>query len=543
MTASDLAREIVTQLAAAGMRDVVICPGSRSAPFAYALADAAAAGWLRTHVRVDERGAGFFAVGLARAALLQGRARPIAVITTSGTAVANLHPAVLEASHSGLPLLVLSADRPHELRGTGANQTTWQPGMFAAAVRASFDLPAGFGIRAVRGQMTRLVAAALGTLTRDPGPVHLNVGLREPLVPQQPWSPGVLPDPVLVSPAAASAAVAVDAGRRTVVVAGDGAGPVAAEVAHAAGWPLLAEPTSGARIAPAVTHYQALLTAGLAADVERILVYGHPTLSRPMSALLARPDLDILVVGGSPRWTDVAGAASAVIGAVTPPAPEAGDLAWLHRWQRADAELAAGFQPCPIERAVTTIWNTVGPALVLGSSNTIRVFDRVAVPARPEQPVRAVANRGLAGIDGTIATAAGLAAGLGEPVRAVVGDLTFLHDLGSLAQGGLEDGVDLQIVVLNDEGGGIFSALEHRHAAQPGMFQRYFAAPQQVNLAAAAAAFGCDYAVPDIGTLAQVLDVPPKGRMVVELRLHTADYTSSHSALQGQAVAVVRRAR
>ncbi|NCD19386.1 MAG: 2-succinyl-5-enolpyruvyl-6-hydroxy-3-cyclohexene-1-carboxylate synthase, partial [Actinobacteria bacterium] len=150
-----VAREVVTQLVAAGVRDVVLSPGSRSAPLAYALAAAERAGWLRVHVRVDERSAGFFALGLARAAALSGVARPVAVATTSGTAVANLHPAVLEASHSGIPLLVVSADRPHELRGTGANQTTAQVGIFGGAVRAALDLPAGVDPVAVRGHVTR----------------------------------------------------------------------------------------------------------------------------------------------------------------------------------------------------------------------------------------------------------------------------------------------------------------------------------------------------------------------------------------------------
>src|SRR5699024_8322173 len=154
------AREFVTQFVAAGVRDVVLAPGSRSAPFAYALAAAEDAGWLHVHVRVDERTAGFVALGLARAAALRGESRPVAVVTTSGTAVANLHPAVLEASHGGVPLVVVSADRPHELRGTGANQTTVQVGLFARAVRASLDVPAGFDPGAVRGHVTRLAAAA-----------------------------------------------------------------------------------------------------------------------------------------------------------------------------------------------------------------------------------------------------------------------------------------------------------------------------------------------------------------------------------------------
>ncbi len=179
----DLARVVCDELARLGVRDVVLCPGSRSAPFAYAVQEADRAGRLRLHVRIDERSAAFLALGLAT---LDGI--PAVVITTSGTACANLHPAVLEADHAGVPLLVLTADRPPELRGTGANQTTQQVGMYGAAVRWSHDLgvPEGrAGEQASwRTVVDRAYAAAVGSLSGDPGPVHLNVPLRDPLVPE-----------------------------------------------------------------------------------------------------------------------------------------------------------------------------------------------------------------------------------------------------------------------------------------------------------------------------------------------------------------------
>ncbi|HLS63208.1 MAG TPA: thiamine pyrophosphate-binding protein, partial [Ruania sp.] len=186
------ARALVTALVAAGVRDVVLAPGSRSAPLAYALAGAAGAGWLRVHVRVDERSAGFVALGLARD-------RPTAVVTTSGTAVANLHPAVLEAAHAHLPLVVLTADRPHELRGVGANQTTDQVKVFGAAVRGYWEVPADHGedTTLVRSAVVRAVTAANGTRTRNPGPVHLNVAFADPLTPDGEWSPGQPPAPWL----------------------------------------------------------------------------------------------------------------------------------------------------------------------------------------------------------------------------------------------------------------------------------------------------------------------------------------------------------
>lgn len=509
MTSTQMAREIVTQLVAAGVRDVVLAPGSRSAPMAYAVADAEAAGWLRAHVRVDERTAGYFALGLARAALHRGEPRAVALVTTSGTAVANLHPAVLEASHAGVPLLVVSTDRPHEWHRTGANQTTIQTGIFADAPRAVAELPARANPAAVRGHVTRLIAAALGTLTRDPGPAHLNVSFAEPLVPGSRWELGVPPEPVRVQPALDPVATPLPAGRRTLAVAGDGAGPDAAALAHAAGWPLLAEPSSGARSGDAIVHYLALIAAGLAAEVERVVVFGHPTLSRPISRLLSNRDAEVVVVSPTARWTDVTGAASAVVGAIEAPEPAASDLAWLRRWRDADA--AVDKAATPIQRAALALWAT-DTALLLGSSNTIRAFDAVAPGA--ERAASVFANRGLAGIDGLISTARGLAAGLGEPVRVVLGDLSFVHDLGGLAQGDLEAEQDLQVIVLDDHGGGIFATLEHAGAVDA-TFNRFFATPQHVDAVAAARALGVRAQEVAIDDLPQALAEPVRGASLI----------------------------
>lgn len=185
------ARAVTGALVRAGVRDVVLCPGSRSAPFVPVLAAAQAQGLLRLRVVLDERSAGFVALGMCRAALLEGRREPAAVVTTSGTAVANLHPAVLEADAAGVPLLVVSADRPHELVGTGASQTTEQTRLLEPGVRLVVDLPAdvtadlgeGRGTTAIEGQVRRAVEAARGGLSHDPGPAQINVRLRPPLVP------------------------------------------------------------------------------------------------------------------------------------------------------------------------------------------------------------------------------------------------------------------------------------------------------------------------------------------------------------------------
>ncbi|WP_348525129.1 thiamine pyrophosphate-binding protein [Luteimicrobium album] len=205
------ARRLLDALVAQGLRDVVVAPGSRSAPLAYAASALADAGCLHLHVRVDERDAGFLALGLARGSALRGGVpEPVAVVTTSGTAVANLHPAVLEAHHAGVPLLLLTADRPHELRGTRANQTTDQVGIFAGATRLTVDVPAPAGLptelRDLDHLAARAVAAARGTRSGWPGPVHLDLAYREPLVPTPPPLDGASPSVGAASPSTVAAA-------------------------------------------------------------------------------------------------------------------------------------------------------------------------------------------------------------------------------------------------------------------------------------------------------------------------------------------------
>lgn len=559
------ARAVVRALVAQGVRDVVLCPGSRSAPLAYAILAAHEAGWLRLHVRVDERAAAFLALGLTRAPLLSGPdddgarddlgARPVAVVTTSGTAVANLHPAVLEAAHAGRPLVVITADRPHEMRGTGANQTTVQPGIFGSAVRWSADVPAGCpdqeeAVGALGALVARAVAAARGLRTNDPGPVHLNVALREPLTPASPWVPGHPPTsrPWIAALAPGPVALAGDIplarGPRTVVVAGDGAGPTARVLAEAAGWPLFAEPSSGARCGPtAIGPYRALLDlAELAGPIERVVVFGHPTLSRPVSRLLARGDVEVVVVAPSgATWPDVAGTAVRVCPAVTV-APSAddgavppGERAWLSRWRAADAaaraaldaHLARGPLTGPTVAREAAHATAVGAGgartLVVAASLAVRDLDLAAAP--PDAvPVRVLANRGLAGIDGTLATASGIALGMGEPVRAVVGDLAFQHDVGALATGRLEAVPDLQVIVLNDDGGGIFATLEHGAPPLAEAFERVFAAPQGLDIGALAAGFGARYVrVADLAGFRSALAEPVRGRVVVEVPVRRAD--------------------
>ena len=514
------AREVVAALVGQGVKDVVLAPGSRSAPLAYALAAAEQAGWLRVHVRIDERVAGFVALGIARAD------RPAAVVTTSGTAVANLHPAVLEAHHARLPLVVVTADRPHELRGVGANQTTVQPGLFGAAARSAVEIPAFDGLpRGVRAIVGRAVAAATGVRSGHPGPVQVNVAFRDPLTPTAAWLPGAPPEPrPLLSPRTWTGdTVLLGGDARTVVVAGDGAGPEIAHLAEAGGWPLLAEPTSGARQgSTAVPGYRDVL-ATLGGEVERVVVAGRPTLSRPVSRLLAREDVEVIVLERGPDWVDVAGTAGVIATWATVTAPST-DTAWLSRWREAGAAAqAAALASGPIT-GPQVLHVVLGPGrrdpVVLGSSLTIRHADLAAGVGTAFTPARVLANRGLAGIDGTISTATGVALATGEPVRVVVGDLTFVHDVGGLAHGGHEPEVDLQVVVLNDAGGGIFGTLEHGRPEHADVYPRYFGTAQQIDIAALAAGLGAaHHLVRTTAELTRVLDVPVRGRSVVEISL------------------------
>ena len=331
---------VVDELIRCGVREAVVAPGSRSAPLALALAAADRDGRLRLHVRIDERTAGFLAIGLIR-----GTGLPVPVVTTSGTAVANLHPAVLEASHSGLPLIVLSADRPPALRGVGANQTTDQLRVFGSAVRLFHEM--GTPVREVgqvaywRSQVARAVASATGARSADPGPVQLNCPLTEPLVPTDgpDWPEplgGRSTGPWTAVHAAAGKPSAVAPGPKTVVVAGDGASQAARLAAEAGQWPLFAEPSSRARTGPAViSSYRLLLQASsLTNEIERVLVFGHPTLSRPISKLLARPDVEVIVVSPTGLWPDATRRAASVVTGLEVAAADTTD--WLERWQHAD---------------------------------------------------------------------------------------------------------------------------------------------------------------------------------------------------------------
>lgn len=602
-----LARAVVASLVEAGVKRVVISPGSRNAPLTYALADAAQAGYLQLRVVVDERSAAFVALGASRSDWLhEGLARPAVAVMTSGSAVANAHPAVVEADAAGVPLIILSADRPHALVNTGASQTTVQTGIFGAATRYQADLGDTNASDAVANQVRRAVAAASGRLSLDPGPVHLNVRLAPPLAPAAPWQvPHLEPkthwlrarkpleeqlNGVTVSQVGCR--LGLDPARRGVIVVGDNddaeLAHFAASLAHAWGWPLLAEPTSLVRTdANAVAAYSALLAGGdgsvggdgaqLSQEIEQLLVVGHPTLTRPIGALLAREDIYQVVLTNRARWSDVSGQAAYVTtleqalsslnipgggaGAEAGAGADAGGDAsasagagagagvgknapsplWLQRWLQAGQQQLNATSVTKAAQMALTTWQATSQyeshsqstaihsdglessvTLMAASSMTIRYLD-AGLPAGKQlkkMPGPVVANRGLAGIDGTISTAVGLAWASGQPVRVIIGDLAAAHDLTGLVKAVTENEVDLQVIVLDDHGGKIFSGLEYGASELSNYFLRFFTTAQQVDFAQAAAAFGAHVSViDDVDGLQSLLSETIEGRSLVHVKL------------------------
>lgn len=588
---------VLDSLIRAGMRHIVLSPGSRSAPLAYAVAAAETAGAIVAHVRVDERTAGFTALGIAKAS-----GRPVGLVCTSGTALGEYVPAVMEAYHTGVPLAIISADRPEKLRGTGANQTTFQHNLYGRFVRASADLTRY--PEQSEGEQTQAFKRCLAALTgRDAhnwsrasdeplGPAHINLCLDSPLVPdgqtarilpqwaasltehtdyaaearqlaehigtaphEGPGTPTVL-SPIeagwLVQHKTAQAEAACGTPLpdtpqtpKTVVVAGDGAGPFAAEFASALNLPLFAEPSSGARGGrTSIPHYVELLgtdaRSELGTQIERVVLFGHPTLSRPISALLGRESIPQAYYAprkaswyepGAHAAQEIDFPADAAIFALKGAA--AGSTEWLAQWtdagnaqyaenQRRIAQYRSQSAPHraehtdPADRTAGQalahhLWVQCAAdhhALVVGSSNLVRDLDRAAPALGEAGPARVYANRGLAGIDGTVATAIGISlagyyptgtgtvGGAALPVRLLCGDLTFQHDVAALNLPVTELLPNLEVHVFDDSGGSIFSTLEHGELARQEQFSRtvdrFFTvrAAENTNLEAMAAGFG-----------------------------------------------------
>lgn len=571
--ATDAALALLTQLVREGLRHIVLSPGSRSQALALVAAELERAGAVELHVRIDERVGGFLALGIAAET-----GRPAAIVTTSGTATANLLPAVLEAHHSNLPMLVLTADRPSELRGIRSNQTTVQAGMYGAAVRRALDVGAPTGADGETDAYTRLARQAWSAALDETGPVHLNLAFREPLsvaVPDLTESVAELADDSIDdAPSGRPHPAALDrphltlpTGPRTIVIAGNAAGPSAEELARAGGWPLIAEASSGAHFGPnlVVAYRRLLRDPEFGGRVQRAIVFGHPTLSREVPALLKRDDVEVVVVAPVGEEVYDPARSARIVASV-----EAGSLdedarAWVGRWvfasrtlleedaqasadhvapdveagrsnspeQRlafAKTELAAVRAPVTRRMLVEALWRFTWPhdRLVLGASRLIRDLDAIV----PGKKIPVHANRGLAGIDGTIATAIGIALaaqpapgasphgqGTGA-TRVLLGDLALLHDVGALLFGEGERRPTIQVVVGNDGGGTIFDSLEVAATAPADAMRRVLTTPQPVDVAALAAAYGWDYRrVETRGELDQALSAPPAGTSIVEVLL------------------------
>lgn len=504
------AREVLGSLIQAGVRDLVISPGSRSAPLAYAAAEAEHAGLLTIHVRIDERSAAFMALGLA-----QSTRTPVAVAATSGTAIGQILPAVMEANHTATRLLILSADRPDELHGTGASQSTKQKTLFGEHVRAALNVPAGQDPLA---QVNQALIALAGSQLNPAGPVQLNLQFRDPLIPgddetidSQPWTDiqpsewtGAWTGAVNQSSTAIVGAKDLPQ-RRTVVVAGHDAGEQAAEFAQLLGLPLFAEPSSNARFSTnAITHYRPLIAVG-SEHIERVVLFGRPTLSRPVAKLLADPRIDSAIWQPTPApWYEPGRRREQPINSWEQVQEFAGvgPEGWLANWQELDRQ-AQQIRALRGEESTLNgldvaevLWENQPEVLLLGSSNIVRDFDLGAQPAK-SQHTKVYANRGLAGIDGTISTAMGLAVGSGQRTVAVMGDITFAHDASSLLWAPAEPQPHLDVVVYNDGGGAIFSTLEHGAVEDSGRYaeavERLFATAQHFDVQSLAKAYGWRY--------------------------------------------------
>lgn len=472
-TSTTLARTLVRQIIEAGVRDVVISPGSRNAPLTIAFFEASERKLITLHTRIDERTAAFFALGITKATN-----RPVPIVCTSGTAVANYHPAVLEASHSNLPLLVITADRPAELRRTGSNQTTEQARIFGKAVRYFAD---------ISGAAYPMV---LPFNSLKSGPVHLNVQFPEPLGPDDDsdWLANISINPPADFNRKNAGTFYTKSTRGILVVGHDRGGFSVEDVENFAlklGWPLIAEdPLS---FENAISHASIFLTSKTIADElapDTVLVIGRTTLSRSINRLIASARKSIVIdprilTVDSDRHADQRFAELPVVD--VPPV----DIEYVERWNKF-ADRAAK------KVSEISLWSEAlvareigvgvpsGTALFISSSRPIRDIEGFA---SPRKGVETFANRGLAGIDGNISTALGIASQRKETI-AVLGDLSFLHDITGLIQ---DEDISLKIIVVDNNGGGIFSTLPHRGVVG---FEKIFGTPHNLDIAKIADAFG-----------------------------------------------------
>lgn len=471
--ATTLARVIVRQILESGITDAVLSPGSRNAPLSIAFYQAEKRGLIKLHVKIDERGAAFFALGLAKAS-----GRPVPVICTSGTAVANYHPAVLEASHTNSPLLVLTADRPARLRKTGANQTTEQARIFGKAVRYFADISGS------------AYPMELPFNSLQSGPVHLNIQFDEPLIGEadETWLDNITIKAPRIFDRKTPGTFYTKSTRGLLVVGHDRAGLTQESVEDFAaelGWPVIAEDPLSHK--GAIAHASIFLTSTkIRSEInpDTVVVIGRTTLSRSVNALIAGARKTIVI---DPRMATVDQDRRADQKFTALPKLEvpAVDADWVATWKKLGeraskviAELNTWSEEVSARDFAAAL--PAGSSLFVASSRPIRDIEGFA---SPRSDLHIFANRGLAGIDGNISTALGIASASQE-TYAVLGDLAFLHDVSALSTA---DNANLRLFVIDNDGGGIFSTLP-----QAGIdgFEKIFGTPHGRDIAAIASAFG-----------------------------------------------------
>jgi len=561
MTATDtylLLRAFCDELARSGMEHACTSPGSRCTPIVMSLV---ADGRIRCWSHLDERCAGFFALGAAKAS-----GRPVAVTCTSGTAAANLVPAVIEARWAAVPLLVLTADRPAELREVGAGQTIDQLKLYGNAVKWFFEVAADDATPArLRWARTLACRAYWTALGGRPGPVHLNFPLREPLTLDQPLPeddtaradsrPYVIVEPP-ARPNAAEGPGPHPSGRLLIVAGAGTPDPAAlAEFAARARIPLLADPLSGARRGPAaIAHYDLLLRDPAFAAGHRpefLFRVGDLPTSKPLRAWLASlGDVPQIAVDPDGDWQDPDSVVGMRIRSALPtPEQIATEPGWLDAWAGADAKVADAIDS-ELHRAdlsellvARRLLDLVGGDAILFIASSMPIRDvETFLPAGDELPLT-LANRGANGIDGTVSSAFGAAAATGRPVLLLIGDVALAHDIGGLlAARRLELG--LTIVLLNNNGGGIFEFLPV--ALLGDAFEEHVATPHGLDFAKAAALYGCTHElVRDLVELEDAVrrSVRSAGAQIIEVRTDRRGNEALHRTLTEQARAALRPGR
>ena len=462
-TSTSLARVVVRQLIEAGVTDAVISPGSRNAPLSLAMYAAAEKGFLKLHIRIDERSAAYFALGLAKASN-----RPVPIVCTSGTAVANYHPAVLEAHHSNIPLLVLTADRPAILRRTGANQTTEQARIFGGAVRYFADISGG----------VFPLELPLDSLHR--GPVHLNLQFEEPLLPDQDsgWLNEIKVAPKVKPIGKSAGTLKVNSTRGILIIGHDRGGLTVAEVSKIAAdleWPVIAEdPLSFPEAISHAALFLASPTIRKNLTPDSVVIIGRTTLSRPINALISAAKSQIVI---DPRMAtvDTYRVADQRFMAAPQVQSRAADPEWHEQWRKLSARTAKSVGDISIwseSSLARELAKQISGALFVSSSRPIRDLESFATA---RTGVETFANRGLAGIDGNISTALGIATAR-QSATAIIGDLAFLHDLTGLVG---NTSANLRIIAINNDGGGIFSTLPQAGVSG---FETVFGTPHGLDL-------------------------------------------------------------